>query len=438
MSDRRRVRLGDVIDIKHGYAFKGDYFCSEPPGDFLLTPGNFAIGGGFQWGKQKFYRGGPVPSDYVLNAGDILITMTDLSKQADTLGYSAKVPESKYRILHNQRLGRIFAKNNEIKLEYVHWLLRTDDYRNEILASCSGSTVKHTSPKKILAFEFDLPAPDEQVKISTILDDIDDKIELNRRMNETLEAMARSLFKDWFVDFGPTRAKMEGRPPYLAPEIWNLFPDRLDDEGKPEGWTNDPLTEFFSIVGGGTPMTSVSEYWNGNIPWFSVTDTPPRADVFVVSTEKTITNDGLASSSARLVPRGTTIISARGTVGNLAIVGRDMTFNQSCYGLRAIEPVGDYATYLIAQNMVSTLQARAHGSVFSTITRKTFEALKQQKATPQLLQAFEMLVSPFFDRILANVSESETLSITRDLLLPKLMSGEVRVANTEQTEQEAT
>ena len=92
MNDWTPVTLSSLIEIKHGFAFKGDYFYNEPPGDFLLTPGNFAIGGGFQWGKKKYYRG-PVPEEYVLAAGDLLVTMTDLSKEADTLGYSALVPE---------------------------------------------------------------------------------------------------------------------------------------------------------------------------------------------------------------------------------------------------------------------------------------------------------------------------------------------------------
>jgi type I restriction enzyme S subunit len=168
---------------------------------------------------------------------------------------------------------------------------------------------------------------------------------------------------------------MEGSAPYLAPEIWSLFPDRVDDEGKPQGWQERPLTAFFSIVGGGTPKTSIDEYWGGSIPWFSVVDTPPPGSVFVVATAATITQKGLDASSARLVPEDTTIISARGTVGNLAMAARPMTFNQSCYGLRQQCDVGDCFVFLAAQNMVSRLQSMAHGSVFSTITRQTFDAL---------------------------------------------------------------
>jgi type I restriction enzyme S subunit len=276
-----------------------------------------------------------------------------------------------------------------------------------------------------------LPPLHEQRAIAHILGTLDDKIELNRRRNQTLEAMARALFKDWFVDFGPVHAKMEGREPYLPDEVWKLFPDRLDDEGMPEGWKMQPLSELLTILGGGTPKTSVEEYWGGDIPWFSVVDTPSGSDVFVVATEKAITAPGLAGSSARLIPKGTTIISARGTVGNLAIAGREMTFNQSCYGLRGNDNAGDYFVYLTAQQMVDQLKSMAHGSVFSTITRRTFDAIHCPVPPPVVLATFEGLVTGWFSAVLSGVEECRTLARLRDTLLPKLISGDLRIDNAE-------
>ncbi len=244
--------------------------------------------------------------------------------------------------------------------------------------------------------------------------------------------MARALFKDWFVDFGRVRAKMEGREPDLPVDLWQLFPGRLDDKGKPEGCEIQSLSELLTIIGGGTPKTSVEDYWGGDILWFSVVDTPAASDVFVVATEKTVTANGLAGSSARLVPKGTTIISARGTVNNLAIAGREMTFNQSCYGLRGTRNAGDYFVYLAAQQMVDQLNSMAHGSVFSTITRQTFEAIQRSAPPPAVLLACEGLVTGWFDAILSNVEESQTLAQLRDTLLPKLISGELRIADAEQ------
>ena len=224
------VLLADVIEIKHGFAFPGEHIRDEPPGDILLTPGNFAIGGGFKGDKFKYFDG-PTPEEYVLDEGDLIITMTDLSKQGDTLGYPALVPTPKQaRFLHNQRLGKVtICANADVDKRFLSYLLRTPKYRHEILASATGSTVKHTSPSRILAYKTSIPPRPQQRAISHILGTLDDKIELNGRMNETLEAMARALFKSWFVDFDPARAKSESRDPSLPKEITDLFPNSFEE-----------------------------------------------------------------------------------------------------------------------------------------------------------------------------------------------------------------
>ena len=248
-SDRewRDVALGDLVDIKHGFAFKGDYIHDEPHGDILLTPGNFVIGGGFKGGKFKYYSG-DVPGEFVLCEGDLLVTMTDLSKQADTLGYPALVPVSAddRRFLHNQRLGKVLIRRNgDVDSRFLYYVMCSSEYRHEVLASATGTTVKHTSPDRIRQFRFSLPSLPEQRAIAHVLGTLDDKIELNRRMNETLEEMARALFKSWFVDFDPVRAKMEGRwrrgepLPGLPADLYDLFPNRMvpSEFGEiPEGW----------------------------------------------------------------------------------------------------------------------------------------------------------------------------------------------------------
>ena len=346
---------------------------------------------------------------------------------------------------------------------YAAYYLGHPSVREWIVRHAHGATMPNLNTSILSACPFVVPPESDQRAIAHILGTLDDKIELNRRRNQTLEAMARALFQDWFVDFGPVRARMEGRArqdgarsgqprtpqasdlpwpgaeagagtqgePYLPAHLWQLFPERLDDEGKPEGWEMQPLSELLTIIGGGTPKTSVEEYWGGDIPWFSVVDTPSASDVFVVATEKTITTQGLAGSSARLITKGTTIISARGTVGNLAIAGREMTFNQSCYGLRGTGSAGDYFVYLAAQQMVDQLKSMAHGSVFSTITRQTFEAIQRPVPPPAVLTEFESLVSGWFDAILSSVEESRTLAQLRDTLLPKLIAGELRIADAE-------
>lgn len=151
-------QLGEFIDIKHGYAFKGQYFAKEPTKDILLTPGNFAIGGGFKSDKLKHYDG-PVPEDFVLDEGDLIITMTDLSKIGDTLGYPALVPPlHELRFLHNQRLGKVISNDeNSLGRMLLYYIFCSDAYRHRVLATATGATVKHSAPDRIKAHKIVLP-----------------------------------------------------------------------------------------------------------------------------------------------------------------------------------------------------------------------------------------------------------------------------------------
>ncbi|MBX3680876.1 MAG: restriction endonuclease subunit S [Rhodocyclaceae bacterium] len=359
-----------------------------------------------------------------IQAGDVLLTIVG------SVGQVAVVPDE----LSGWNIARAIAMIRPNKPELSRWIslvLRSPQAQYQLGVTANTTVQTTINLKDLRELRIPLPDEDERGAIAHILGTLDDKIELNRRRNQTLEAMARALFQDWFVDFGPVRAKMEGREPYLPDDLWRLFPERLDEAGKPEGWEMQPLSALFSIVGGGTPKTSMAEYWDGDIPWFSVVDTPAASNVFAVSTEKSVSEAGLNGSSARLVPKGTTIISARGTVGNLAIAGRDMAFNQSCYGLRGAEGVGDYFVYLSAQQMVDQLRSMAHGSVFSTITRQTFERIQRPVPSSAILGAFDRVVTGWFDTVLSCVEESRTLAQLRDTLLPKLISGELRVADAE-------
>ncbi len=143
--------LGKLIDIKHGFAFKGEYFSEKATDDILLTPGNVRIGGGFKFDKFKYYNG-EIPKDYIFENDDIFVSMTDLSKECDSLGYVARIPlQGNVRFLHNQRLGRvIIGKHISSAKEFIYQILVSQDYRNTVLGSVTGTTVKHTSPSKIL------------------------------------------------------------------------------------------------------------------------------------------------------------------------------------------------------------------------------------------------------------------------------------------------
>ncbi len=279
-----------------------------------------------------------------------------------------------------------------------------------------------------------LPSPVEQRAIARILGTLDDKIELNRRMNATLEAMARSLFRSWFVDFDPVRANMEGRDTGLSREIADLFPDRLVDSelgSVPDEWDVGVLDDAVDLLNGGTPRTSVERFWNGDIPWYTAKDAPAPHDVFAVETERTITQAGVDNSATAVLPSGTTVISARGSVGRLACLGRPMAMNQTCYGIRGAGGYGDFFTYWLVRGTVEELRSRTHGTIFDTITRQTFALVNSALPPVSVADAFAAMVQPIMERILNNLHQSGALTALRDTLLPKLVSGQLRVDRSE-------
>ena len=306
--------------------------------------------------------------------------------------------------------------------------------------------------------EIIVPPLPEQRAIAHILGTLDDKIELNRRMNETLAAMAQTVFKSWFINFDPVidnalaagnpipeaiqpRAKIRRsilngtaeRKGYesLPDTIRQRFPSAFEYTEEigyiPKGWKVGVLDDMIELLSGGTPRTSVAQYWDGNIPWYTAKDAPSLSDIFVIETERKITQAGVENSATKILPAGTTIITARGTVGRLACLGIPMAMNQTCYGIRGTDSYPDYFTYLNIRMTVDELQQRTHGTIFDTITRHTFQLVDTIIPPAKLADTFEAVVQPIMNRILSNLQESRTLAAVRDTLLPKLIAGDLRV-----------
>jgi type I restriction enzyme S subunit len=300
-----------------------------------------------------------------------------------------------------------------------------------LLQAATGSTFPNVSGPQLCSVPFPEIEENEAVAIAATLGALDDKIELNRQMNETLEAMARALFRDWFVDFGPTRAKMAGETPYLSPDLWSLFPDRLDEEGKPEGWNSTRLLDLARLISGGTPKTDNLEYWDGGIAWASAKDVSQCGEAFLVRTQRSISKEGLIKSSTKMIPKYSTAIVARGaTTGRSCLFGAEIAMNQTCYALASRSDQPFWLNCAFGE-FVERLVNAAHGSVFDTITTRTIEGISLLDGSEPLRAAFEEIMTPLFERILSNILEAHTLAQTRDLLLPRLMSGELRVAGAE-------
>ena len=406
--------LGELIEIKHGFAFKGHSINEKRNGDLLLTPGNFAVGGGFKSDKFKYYDG-LVPEEFVLREGDLLVTMTDLSKQSDTLGYPAFVPArtDDRRYLHNQRLGKISLKEtSDLDARYLYYIMCSTEYRHEVLASATGTTVKHTSPDRIKQFRFHLPPLPEQCAIAHNLGTLDDKIELNRRMNETLEAMARALFKSWFVDFDPVRAKMEGRDTGLPMHIANLFPDQLVDSelGEiPEGWEVKTIGELIELAYG--KALKASSRKNGSIPVYG-------------------SNGRVGWHDKKLVAGPGIVVGRKGNPGTVTWA-YDNFFPIDTTFYVAPKNASQSLPFLFFALTSQDLPSIAADSAVPGLNRNLVYMNKQLVPSKMIIDKFSHWANAFFERRHHLEEESRTLAALRDALLPKLVSGELRVRSRE-------
>jgi type I restriction enzyme S subunit len=360
-------------------------------------------------------------------AGDVVITTEA------PLGEVAQLPKGKVALA--QRVITLRGKKGLVDNTFLKYLLLSRPFQEDLEARATGTTVVGIKQSVLRKIDLDFPPFLDQKATAHILGTLDDKIELNRKTNETLEAMAMVLFKSWFVEFDPVRAKVEGRPTGLPAEISDLFPDSFEDSelGEiPSGWQCCSFTQLVEVISGGTPKTSIDEYWSGSIPWFSVVDAPSGSDCWVIQTEKSITLQGLDNCSSKLLSARTTIISARGTVGKVCLTGQDMAMNQSCYGLKSKAENGEYFCFYLTKSIVEILEARAHGSVFSTITRDTLDGVATISPSLEMIQTFNGITGALLSKIKKNLEENLILGNQRDALLPKLISGEIRIPDAEQ------
>jgi type I restriction enzyme S subunit len=418
-SEWEATTLAVVVDVKHGFAFPGKNIRDEPPGDILLTPGNFAIGGGFKGDKFKYYDG-EVPEDYVLNEGDLVVTMTDLSKQADTLGYPALVPKTRGpRFLHNQRLGKVLIKHGaEVDKGFLFYLLRTAEYRQEVLASATGTTVKHTSPGRILAHKASIPPLAEQKAIAAVLGALDDKIELNQRMNATLEAMARALFQSWFVDFDPVRAKLDGRQPVgLDAATAALFPDHLEDSPLghiPEGWSVGSIYEIASVVYGAPFASSHFNADKIGKPLARIRDLSNESpDVFTTEVHP----------KGYLLKPGDIAVGMDGEFRAYLWAGAESWLNQR---VCVFAPNPGFSTAFVRNTIIAPLgqvEATETATTVIHLGKNDIDRFKVIVPDAPVVEAFNEICQPWYDQIVEQKQQSRTLATLRDTLLPRLLAG---------------
>lgn len=398
------VPLGKLITISHGFAFKGEYFRDVGPGDILVTPGSFAIGGGFVERKAKYYNG-PVDARYVLDAGDLIVTMTDLSRASDTLGFGARVPPPPdgARFLHNQRIGRVqIIDASQLDPGFLYAVLRSQRYRAQVVATATGTTVRHTSPSRIQEVLVPLPPITDQGRISDIVSTLDQKIEGNRRLASLLEETAATLFRARFTDF--------------------VGVEKFDDTSVgpvPYGWHAGKLGDLVRITMGQSPRGSTySDDSSGGL--LMVQGMGGFGVRFPTSAVYT-------SAPTKRARAGATLMTVRAPVGAVNVAGTELCVGR---GVAALDSDRQAFTEFLIRSLEPRWASEESGTIFPAVNRAQISNLPIPIPPQVEIDAFERFADPLVQKLAASYAEYHTLGALRHALLPKLISGEMRVPRT--------
>lgn len=401
----QEVCLSDVADLSGGHAFKSEDYSSS--GIFVLRTINIQddytvsrVGAAYIPNSitEKYER-------FLLKEFDTLFVMVGA-----TLGKTGIVKRKDLPALLNQNMWVIRAFPEKINPLFLHYKFR--ELSQEVSGWVNGSARGFLRRDDVRNLKFLMPDMKAQHVIASILGALDDKIDLNRRTNETLEAMARALFRDWFVDFGPTRAKMAGEAPYLSPELWKLFPNRLDDEGKPEGWELRRLHNILEFNYGKSLPTQ--KRIKGEIPVYG--------------------SGGVTGfHNEALVTTPTIIVGRKGTVGALYWENRTCFPIDTVFYVTSKFPLS-YCFYLLETLGLENMNTDA---AVPGLNRDNAYRLEVFYPPAVLIHSFANIVEHWRNKIITNESETRSLTQLRDLLLPKLMSGEISIRDAKKMVEDA-
>lgn len=375
-------------------------------------------------------------------SGNIACPSDIVFTQRGTLGQVGLVPDGKFdRYLVSQSQMKLTVDRRIADPVFCYYQFCSDDQQNYIRLNAIQTGVPHTNLGILRSTPILLPPIAEQRAIAHILGTLDDKIELNRKQNETLEAMARTLFKAWFVDFEPVRAKLEGRwqrgqsLPGLPAHLYDFFPDRLVESelGEiPEGWRRSTIGAEVSIHGGSTPSTKEFGFWeDGRHCWATPKDLSALRFPVLLDTDRKITDAGLAKISSGLLPVGTVLLSSRAPIGYLAITEVPTAINQGFIAMKCNGTLPNVFVLQWCKENMNAIVGNANGSTFQEISKSNFRPIPIVVPSDPLLASFKKSADSLYKRLVENERESKFLAQIRDILLPKLISGDLRVPDVE-------
>jgi len=439
-----RSTLSDLSsDVSYGYT---ESASSEEVGPHFLRITDIQ-NGVVDWSSVPYC---PISENdhrkYKLKSGDIVVARTGNSTGENYIfaGENDAVFAS--------YLIRFRISESAAMPKYVWYTMRSAQWWDFVNGSKTGSAQAGANAKVLGRYPVVLPPLPEQKAIAHVLGSLDDKIELNRRMNATLEGMAQTLFKSWFVDFDPVidnaltagnpipeqlAKRAEVRRKALADGPANRktakqFPDSFkftEEMGWiPEGWEVSTIGNEAGIVGGGTPSTKNPDFWEGGeYPWVTPKDFSSLRDKVLLSSSRYLTGQGLSKVSSGLLPIGTVLMSSRAPVGYLAITQIETAINQGFIAMKCDGRLPSEYILQWANSIMDDIKQASSGSTFAEISKKAFRPFRVLVPTSDAIEAYTDIVAPAYGRIADNVDQNETLSSLRDTLLPKLISGELRI-----------
>ncbi len=318
------------------------------------------------------------------------------------------------RVALAQRVILLRGNSDVIDQQYLFHTLKSPYVQAGLQQRATGTTVLGIRQSELRQVKIPYYPVPIQRKIASILSTYDDLIENNLRRIKILEEMARNLYREWFVKF---RFPAHEETQFVDSSLGRI----------PEGWEVVTFTEIADVLSGGTPKTTVQEYWGGSIPFFTPKDAPGY--VYVTDTAKSITKHGLQKCNSKLYPKDTVFITARGTVGKVVMTSMDMAMNQSCYALQGKQGIDQIYLFWTIKEQIEYLKKNSGGATFDTIVVDTFQRMLIAKPCAHLIARFSEMVRPMMALVVCLLRKNNALRRTRDLLLPRLISGELDVAD---------
>jgi len=414
----KEYKLGDLIEVTRGMSLPGEFYSTE--GEYIrLTCGNFDyVNNSFKENKSKddLYYVGKIKPEFIMEKGDII---TPLTEQAiGLLGSTAIIPESgKY--IQSQDVAKVTCKKGMIDHDFAYYLIPSKCVKEQLSAAAQQTKIRHTSPDAIKACKVFVPPLSEQKKIASVLSALDDKIALNKKMNQKLEAMAKRLYDYWFIqyDFPDKNGhpyKTTGGPMTYNPTLKREIP---------VGWEVDVVGNVCETVLGGTPSTENESFWNGNIPWLNSGEV---AEFPILNAEKRITEDAVKNSATAYLPAGSVTLSITRHL-RPSIMAIDACINQSVAGIKENDILKNGYLYPYLVNEIPRLNTLRGGAQQPHINKDTVDKSPIVIPAQNVLHQYYEKVNPLYKEIIEKAKESQKLTALRDKLLPLLMNGQLVV-----------